>query len=527
MRARNRWPPSAFFTGNNEAVQRGVLTGRTPPAEQLFSGSHEGKVTEALFLCHAAGWPARVITYQEINRGPLPPSMQAILSSAAARRTPPGLGAAAWKSALTAFLARGGRILTDEESDCAGACHPDRTARRRVPAAKSARRDAAPFRAQPARISRILRAAMAGVPSPLAVSGEPKLWAIPTQCGDTQYVTALNQAYAEGEEAKGMLLPPDPRASQPEVWKSKANASLYVKPQQGVLTWHTDRPIYDLRQMRRLSPDEAVQVDLTRDAFQYYALPPAEPTAPALSIEAAKDGAFEARVSVGEPNAMRGVPVKITVTEGEETVELFGATGFPIRLPFGEGLWSGQFRVTATELLSGLSQSVPFGFIPNPRRVAPPPIVALNDPSALLKFLGRKTPLLTVALTLDQEKDHALAEQARTLVRFYQQRGRTAVLGVAAPGGVVESLQPLQSPHRYPQWSTTATDLILFGTPGNNVLILDQARGELFPFGFQTPSHGHAALLPTHSPFVGEYDVLNIVASDTAGFAAAVQRITK
>src|SRR4030095_8363453 len=64
---------------HHQALQRRIVTGGAPTPEKLHAGSHEGKVTEALFLCHAAGWPARVITYQEVMRGPLPDSMQTVL----------------------------------------------------------------------------------------------------------------------------------------------------------------------------------------------------------------------------------------------------------------------------------------------------------------------------------------------------------------------------------------------------------------------------------------------------------------
>jgi len=77
------------------------------------------------------------------------------------------------------------------------------------------------------------------------------VWAIPTSCLDTQYVTVVNQGYAEGDEAKERLLPADPKATKPEVWKFKGNASLYVKPQTGVLKWNTNRPIYDVRLGRK------------------------------------------------------------------------------------------------------------------------------------------------------------------------------------------------------------------------------------------------------------------------------------
>ena len=96
-----------------------------------------------------------------------------------------------------------------------------------------------------------------------------------------------------------------------------------------------------------------------------------------------------------------------------------------------------------------------------------------------------------------------------------------------APGDVVESLQPLRSPHRYPQWKTAASDLIVFGTPGNNVLIDDQARGRLLPRAGIAPKEGQAVLAYTRSAFVGEYDVLNVLASDSAGLSAAVAALVR
>ena len=91
---------------------------------------------------------------------------------------------------------------------------------------------------------------------------------------------------------------------------------------------------------------------------------------------------------------------------------------------------------------------------------------------------------------------------------------------------MVESLQPLRSPHRYPQWKTIPADLILFGTPANNVLLLDQLRAQIFPLRFSIPPAAEATVIHTRSPFVGEYDALNIIAADAAGIAAAVQTIT-
>ena len=156
----------------------------------------------------------------------------------------------------------------------------------------------------------------------------------------------------------------------------------------------------------------------------------------------------------------------------------------------------------------------------------PKATVHLSEPSALKQFAARKNVALTIALTPEQQKDDKLAAQAKALRKFYEQQGRIVSEGTVKPGGVVESLQPLRSPHRYPQWQTIPADLVLFGTPANNVLLLDQLRAEIFPRGFSIPPTGEAAVIRTRSPFVGEYDALNIIANGPAGFAAAVQTIT-
>jgi hypothetical protein len=99
-------------------------------------------------------------------------------------------------------------------------------------------------------------------------------------------------------------------------------------------------------------------------------------------------------------------------------------------------------------------------------------------------------------------------------------------IGRATPGGVVESLQPLRSPHRYPQWKTIPSDLVLFGTFANNVLLLDQARGEILPRETLMPAAGRAEVVYTRSPFVGEYDVVNVLAGDAQGIGEAVRALT-
>ncbi len=516
-------PVIGVYYSHLQSTQRRILMEENPTPEQLLKGSHEGKVTEALFFCHAAGWPARVVTYQEILRGPLPSSVQALLlvgldEPDASWRWSQGL-----EKPLEQFLARGGRILGDDESTCP------------VPFTKTGMRVAAytphtDVDTTPLLLARNadniakLRAAMDGVPAPLAASASPTLWAIPTQCADTQYVTVVNQAFAEGDEANEFVRPADPRASKPELWKTKANASLYVKPQTGALQWTTDRPIYDVRLGRKITPEEAASVDLTTDAFRWYALPPREVVKPEIKVEKGVAGFYEAVVTMPGSPSMNGIPVELTVTGAQDRATVYTSTGAVTRLPLSESD-AGEFRVTATELLTGLSSSVPVN-VPALPVVPPQAQVAVAKFAALRKFAARKDVVLTIALTPVQEKDAKLSAQAGVLQAFYEKRGRVVSRGIVRPGGVVESLQPLRSPHRFPQWKTIPSDLILFGTPANNVLLLDQLRAEIFPRGLAIPPTGEAVVIHTRSPFVGEFDALNIIAADAAGIAAAVQAIT-
>ncbi len=516
-------PVIGILYGHLQTVLRRVLAREGASAEELLQGSHEGKVTEALFLCHAAGWPARVITYQELTRGPLPPSMRAILLTGLDQPDATWTWGPGLDQPLQHFLAGGGRILADDESVCP------------VPATKTGLQIAAYtpqtnvdatalLLARNATNIARLRAAMEGVPGPIAASDSPVVWAIPTQCADTQYVTVVNQAFAEGDESKEFVRPADPRATKPELWKTKANASLYVKPQTGVLRWNTERPIYDVRLGRKISPEEAATVDLTTDGFRWYALPPGEVTKPEVAVNKGSAGFYEALVTMPGAPPMNGVPVEITVTGVNDKATVYSTTGATTRLPLSEAD-AGDYLVTATELLTGLAESARVEIRPT-IRMEPPVTVRVNEPAEVKKFAARKNVALTIALTPEQQKDAKLTAQVKTLRSFYEQQGRIVSEGTVAPGGVVESLQPLRSPHRYPQWRTIPSDLILVGTPANNVLLLDQLRAEIFPRGFVIPPTAEAAVINTRSPFVGEYDALNIIATDAAGVAAAVQTIT-
>ena len=331
-----------------------------------------------------------------------------------------------------------------------------------------------------------LQAAMAGVSPPLAETGSETVWAVPTLAGDTQYLTVVNQATPPG-----------------------GNASRVIQPQTGRLTWHTDRPIYDVRLGRRLTADEAKVVDLTREGFQYYALPPAVVTAPTVTVTRGPDGFYAASVAFARP--MRGIPVQLTVTKGGETATVYSASGLTAKLPLSASD-PGDFTVTATELLSGLSGRT---HVTVAGTAAPAPPGGRAD---LARFAARRAVPLTLALTPAQAADPKTQALAARLAAFYRSRGRSVTTDTLAPNHVVLSLQPLNAVQPFPHWKTVGTDLILLGSPADNVLLLDQARGFLLP--------DKADVCVTHSPFVGECDVLNVLTDGPGGLAAGVAAVT-
>ena len=235
---------------NDQALMRPVVGGDRTPDDQLLRGSHEGKTFEALFTCHQAGWPAKIVTPEELRRG-LPPSVKALLLVGLPKVDDTWHWYDGLTPQLSAFVAKGGRLLTDDES--VSPLPATQTGMRVRAYVVNRDLDWTPeLLARNGDNAKRLQAAMAGVSPPLAETGSETVWAVPTLAGDTQYLTVVNQATPPG-----------------------GNASRVILPQTGHLTWHTDRPIYDVRLGRKLTADEAKTVDLTREGFQYYALPPA------------------------------------------------------------------------------------------------------------------------------------------------------------------------------------------------------------------------------------------------------------
>lgn len=464
--------------------------------DRPYEGSHEGKTTEALILCHAAGYPARIVTTDELKRGPLPAEMKALLLVGLNRFDSTWVWSAGLEKSLQAFAGRGGRVVLDKESVCdVAGIKPVLTPMTVASYVNQRENDWMPEILERNRPNiPLLRDALKGTAPPICTSDDPTVWAIPTAGGDVQGVTVVNWGSEPGK-----------------------NASVIVKPQTAALHWNTKRIIYDLTERRRITPAEAAICDLTRDGFRWYALTPAPVTIPKIAVTWDAKGRGEAFVTVSGPEPMRGVPVEIILQRGAEIATIYGATGTPIPLPLRTG--DAATALNVTELLSGLTAKTTL----TPPAPKPASRLLAPDPN-LARFAARKAIPLIIALTAPQQNDAATQKIAASLASFYRNKGRTVTIRSLAPKGVVRGLQPIRSALRYPQWQTVNADLILLGTPQTNLLIFDEARGHLLPDGAAPPTNKRNAFI-LHSPFVGGQQVLNLLGADAAALNAAARVI--
>jgi hypothetical protein len=233
-------------------------------------------------------------------------------------------------------------------------------------------------------------------------------------------------------------------------------------------------------------------VNLTKDGFCLYALPPKPVEKPALALNGAT-----ATVDVG---GTLGVPVRIDVHANNQTYTVFAASGTATKLPLQK---EGQNQVQATELLSGqTSNSV------DAKASIIPTVVdqTIDSSTRIAHFLSRKDIPVVVALTNAQAADAKMATLADHLVGFLKAHGRQGRVGRADPTDVVQSIQMAQSANQYPKWQTADVDLV---------------RGCLLP---TRPAKGHALL--TFSPFVGGYEALNILGTDLKSLEASVEELS-
>lgn len=482
---------------HEQALMRMNNQSETATDQELFAGSHEGKVTEALFLCNAAGWPAKVITPEELKRG-LPSDMKSILLVGLENYDDSWHWYEGLTEELQSYVDKGGHILCDADSvSPLASVNTSMKIRSYV-----TQRD---IDWTPELLIRnednihLLNKAMSSIPLPLAKSDRSTLWAVPHQSGNTQYVTVVNQNYDLAQ-----------------------NASKYVKPQVGQLTWNTSRPIYDLRLGRKLTAEEAASCDLTTDGFRLYAIPEAEVTQPVISLQKGASGFYEASVNIGGSNPMTGIPLQITVSNGMDSATVYSATGLTARLPLRDSDKAGKYTVKVTELLSGLTGTASVETSGTDTTHEERYAVKVEDESDIASFENRLDKPLTIALTPEQAADADMMEQANRMKDYYESKGRAVSIGSVEPNRLVLSLQPLKAQVQYPKWKTIDSDLILMGTTSNNILLLDQAKGYLLPEKDDGVEAGSAVVSYSHSPFVGEYNVVNIHAKDVEGITYAV-----
>jgi len=471
-----------------------------PIGEGKPDGSHEGKVTEALFVCHAAGFPAVVVTPEELLRDGLRSrrSLKALLLVGLNRFD----GTWAWheglSDALGEFLRRGGRILADDESDCP--VEAERTGMRFVSYINQGVEDAiARLTARNAGNIAKLRATLGALERPVAWSDDPSAWAIPTFAGDVEYLTVVN-----------MAAPKDP-AGRP------LNDGKFVRPQVAEISWRTERPIYDLRLGRLVSADEARKCDLTKDGFRFYALPPAEPASPSLELASGPRGFLVAKVA----GRCRGLPVRLDISGAGRTARVFTATGLDAELPVTAEEAARGFSLAATELLTGRSSTIRLA----PPRRSPARSQAGTGRENVAEFASRREVPLVIALTEAQSADATARDLAARLAARFRAVGRRVETAPADPRGVVVGLQLVRPSFAFPQWRTVEADLVLLGSARDNVLIFDQARGGLLD-GSDCPE-GEFRIARTFSPFVGGFQALSLIASDAAGMAKAVEAVEK
>lgn len=474
--------------------------GSAPTEQGLLNASHEGKVTEALFMTHAAGWPSKVITPEELKRG-LPSSVKTILLTGLNQYDDSWHWYDGITAELAAFVDNGGIVIRDAESVSPVQSVASGMNIRAYTIQSNTDQTQLLLSRNTENIS-ILRNLMADKEQPAAVSASSTVWAVPARAGDTRYVTVLN-----------------------ELHRTDPGNERYLEGQTGEISWNTSRPIYDVRLGRKVTEAEASQVDLHTHGFQWFALPPAEITAPVMSVNTGESGYFEAAAVIANPDPMTGIPLEWTVAaaDGSNSAAVYSATGLNARLPV-KLTDAGSYTVTVKELLSGLSASKPLTVAAQP--ATNQENVRIGRQDDVQAFAGRAGKPLTVALTASQNADPAIVAQANRLVQYYTGKGRSAAVGLAEPGGVVRSLQDFKTYLAYPQWKTEESDLVLMGSSSTNVLILDQARGYLLPEHGEGLAAGQAAVSYTNSPFVGEYDVVNIIANDAAGITAAVDALT-
>lgn len=493
--------PIGILYRNEQAISRPITDGNK--AAESLRGSHEGKATEALILCQLAGWPARLVTIEELKRG-LPADMKTLLCVGLNRFDDTWLWSDGAETPLKTFAAAGGKFLLDDESVLPSGLTGVSTGMQvhaynnQGPAGVDGDKVRFFVDRNQANIG-LLKQAMADAVKPLVVPTESLVWAVPHRTGDVTYATITNWSYEPGQ-----------------------TSVRHMKPVTAALTWNTTLPIYDVALSKALSPADAAHCDLTKDAMHLYALPPAAPTAPTLAIVPGADGFYTCTVTVlGAGKAMAGVPLELSITGPGGGCTLWGASGTTIRLPVKNTDQVGSYTVAASELLSGLKGSTTITVKAASAAASAAPVVEV---AALRRFLARKEPLV-IGLTAEQKTDPTMKALADELVKVFAAKGRTARIRDLSPTDLVVGVQTYTAAQPFPKWQTIPVDLVLLGDLTSNILINDQALGEILPPEAYRLQAGQPLVRITNSPFVGNYNCLNILGKDPAALTAAVAAI--
>ena len=483
-----------------QAISRTAIGGENETLDKLRRGSHEGKTTEALWMSHAAGFPARIVSESELKRGLAAP-LKVLVLTGLNRFDNTWAWSDGLESSLRKFVAGGGTILLDDESVVPQGIPARKTNLSIAAYITQQNTDATPalFRRNANNIA-ALRQVLAGLnlQRPLVTSDDTQTWAVPFTSGDLQGVVVVNQAMRE------VPAPPGSEIKEPR---------LVLAPRKARIAWKTSRPIFDASpgalQVLATDARRASEVDFTTEGARVYLLPPRDLTAPTL--EFSPDGDWmSATVTTGVPS-MRGVPMRLDISKGGANTSIYTASGRATRLPIRVG--ESGFFVRATEMLSLKSsqKTVPvLGAF-----VAPESVARQATLSRLRDWMASGQAPLVIALTPAQSADTAWKNVAQSLRKYLQASGRASSIQTIEPGGLVRGLQPFETIQRFPQWHTADADLILLGSPRDNVLLFDQWRGRLLPEVFEPK------LALVRSPFNGGRDALNVLAS-SAGEARQV-----
>ncbi len=477
-----------------QAISRPVVGGEDTSLDKLKRGSHEGKTTEALWMCHAAGFPARIVTDDELRRG-LGSPLKVLLLTGLNRFDNTWSWSDGLEASLKKFVQGGGTILLDDESVL-----PPGIAARKTDLSLAAYVVQSHVDATPVLLERnkgniaSLKQVLAGIKleRPLANSDDPQTWTVPFMSGDLQGVAVVNQAMHEVPNLPGSQAPA-PRLS--------------LAPRHARINWKTTRPIFDVStgnpQVLALDARAAAEVDFTTEGARVYLLPPRPVTPPILQFGPDAQGWMNATAQVGAP-AMSGVPIRLDISKAGQSTTLWTASGRPTRLPIRIG--EPGFSVRATEMLRGKSSEKA---VPVLQTLVAAEFAAQQAERARLRswLASGKAPLI-IALTPEQSADANWKNLAERLSDYLQGAGRQVSVRAIEPQTLVRGLQPFEAIQPFPQWQTTAANLILLGSPRDNILLFDQWRGRLLPNNAGTKPQ----LWLSRSPFNGGRDALNVLA---------------